>query len=106
MSQLGNKPWFDNPAQLDALDLAGVLYDRLVSLFSKAGGWPPEAGPSPTSGQRTALHDHLAVCDGTRHDLECAVGFEILPQAGGSQHCPKISAKHLHLATVDGRPTV
>lgn len=100
------KPWYDNPAQLDALDLAGVLYDRLVSLFSKAGGWPPEAGPSPTSGQRTALHDYLAECDGTLLDLQCAVGFEILPRAGDGPPCPKISAKHLYLATVNGRATI
>jgi hypothetical protein len=69
MDIASNLPWWDDPTM--PVDVG----DRLRSLCRLAKGWPVEAGPSPTSGERTALHDRIARSPGFLADLE-RIGIE------------------------------
>lgn len=74
-----NLPLWDDADKLRARDAKGhfPVCDWVLNRALKGGGWHPELGPSMASGERTALHDHIARIPGLLDRLEHECGTEI-----------------------------
>lgn len=68
-------PFWEDDAAIDALEADYPLKTRAPALVRKWGGWPPDYGSTPTSGECTKLHLRIARTPGLLRELE-ALGIE------------------------------
>lgn len=100
-------PFWDDDAAMDASDADFPLETRAPALCRKRGGWPRDYGPSPTSGERTKLHDRIARTPGLlrqleREGIEFPSALQDLADIADEAAQASLPSR-LHLATVDGR---
>lgn len=101
-------PMWDDANRLERMDTEGpyTVEQRTVALCGKARGWHDDLGPTPTSGERSALHDHIARTPGLLRRLEREFRIEwpsALQDIADLADASGTSPPRLHLAAVDGR---